>query len=162
MGEKFIKHETSLKSGMKAPDFKGLNQNGELISLNQFKGKKLILYFYPKDNTPGCTAESCNLQENKPLLDNEGYEIIGVSADTVKKHKNFALKYNFTFNLLADTERTIIKAYDVWGEKKFLGVEFIGIVRTTFLIDEKGIITHIINGVKTKEHAKQIIELKIK
>ncbi len=161
MNSTFIPHLTSLKVGMKAPDFKGLNQQGQEINLKQFAGKKLILYFYPKDNTPTCTVESCNLQENNTFLKKEGYEIVGVSADTVKMHKKFADKYKLEFNLLADTEHQAIKAYDVWGKKKFMGVVFNGIVRTTFIIDEKGTIAHVINGVKSKEHARQILDLNI-
>ena len=159
MASTFTPHSTSLLPGMKAPEFRGLNQFGEEISSKQFLGKKLILYFYPKDNTPGCTAESCNLQENNILLKKEGFEIVGVSADTVKMHKKFADKYKLDFNLLADTEHAAIKAYDVWGKKKFMGVVFTGIVRTTFIINESGTILRVINKVDTKEHAQQIIDV---
>ncbi len=156
--EVFVGHSTSLRPGMKAPEFFGLNQLGEEISLKHYRGKKVILYFYPKDNTGGCIAESCNLEENRMFFKKEGFEIVGVSADTVKSHKKFADKFGLGFNLLADTAYKVIKAYDVWGSKKFMGRVFDGIVRTTFMIDEKGIITEVINQVKTKEHSQQLRE----
>lgn len=151
-------HQTRLKEGMKAPAFSGKDQQGKMVKLADFKGKKLVLYFYPKDDTPGCTAEACNLRDNYRLLQKQGYKVIGVSADDEKKHAKFSSKYELPFPLLADTELSIIKAYDVWGNKKFMGREFDGIVRTTFLINEKGIIEEIIKKVDTKNHTDQIIK----
>lgn len=151
------KHITSLKVGAKAPDFKGKDQNGKLISLKDFKGKKLVLYFYPKDSTPGCTAESCNLRDNYPALLKKGYAIVGVSADNEKKHQKFIEKYSLPFPLLADVDKEVIKAYDVWGKKRFMGKVYDGIIRTTFVIDEKGIIEKIIIDVDTKNHTEQIL-----
>jgi peroxiredoxin Q/BCP len=157
--EKFVAHSSKLKEGMKAPDFKGLNQEGKEFGLADYKGKKVILYFYPKDNTPGCTAEACSLQDNMNTLKKEGYEVVGVSADDVKSHKKFADKFKLSFNLLADTDHKAMKAYDVWGTKMFMGRIFDGIIRTTFVIDEKGTIKHIIRAVDTKDHANQIRNL---
>lgn len=156
---KFVAHSSKLKEGVKAPDFKGLNQDGKEFGLADYKGKKVILYFYPKDNTPGCTAEACSLQDNMNTLKKEGYEVVGVSSDDVKSHKKFADKFKLSFNLLADTDRKAMKAYDVWGTKMFLGRIFDGIIRTTFIIDEKGTIKHIIRSVDTKDHANQIRNL---
>ena len=156
---KFVAHSSKLKEGMKAPDFKGLNQDGKEFGLADYKGKKVILYFYPKDNTPGCTAEACSLQDNIKKKKKEGYEVVGVSADDVKSHKKFADKFKLSFNLLADTDRKVMKAYDVWGTKMFMGRIFDGIIRTTFIIDEKGTIKHIIRAVDTKDHANQIRNL---
>lgn len=147
-----------LKVGDKAPAFEGPNQNGDKISLETYTGKKLILYFYPKDNTPGCTKESCSLRDHNTDLKNKGFEILGVSADTEKKHQNFIEKYDLPFDLLADTEKKAIEAYGCWGLKKFMGKEYDGIIRTTFVIDENGVITHIFNKVKTANHAEQIKE----
>ncbi len=146
----------ALKEGDKAPDFSGLNQNGENVSLKDFLGKKIILYFYPKDNTPGCTAESCNLNDNYADLTSKGFEVIGVSPDGIDSHKKFIAKFNLSFTLIADTEHTILEAYDAWGLKKMYGREYMGVLRTTYIIDEKGIITKIINKVKTKDHTDQI------
>ena len=148
---------THLKEGDKAPKFSGLNEKGEKISLKDFKGQKLILFFYPKDNTPGCTAEVCNLRDNYAEMQKQGYALLGVSADTPKKHSNFIKKFDLPFSLLADTELETIKAYGVWGLKKFMGREYEGIHRTTFVIDEKGKITEVIAKVKTKAHAEQIL-----
>jgi len=148
----------SIKTGDKAPEFIGKDQNGKTISLSNFKGKKVVLYFYPKDNTPGCTAEACNLRDNYGTFRKLGYEIIGVSADPEKSHVNFIEKYQLPFPLIADTDKSIIKAYGVWGRKKFMGREFDGILRTTFIIDESGIVEKIIIKVDTKNHASQIIE----
>jgi endonuclease-3 len=156
---KFVAHSTSIKIGNKAPDFSAKNQNGETISLNDFKGKNIVLYFYPKDNTPGCTLEACSLKDEYQYLTKQNYIVLGVSADDEKMHKKFAEKYELPFSLLADTDLTIIKAYDVWGKKQFMGKIFDGIIRTTFIIDEKGTISHIITDVKTKEHGKQILGL---
>ncbi|MDQ3047598.1 MAG: thioredoxin-dependent thiol peroxidase [Bacteroidota bacterium] len=148
---------TSFTKGDNAPDFTGKNQDGKLVSLKDFKGKKLVLFFYPKDNTPGCTAEACDLRDNYPELVKKGYAIVGISADEEKKHKKFIDKFSLPFPLIADTEMKIIKDYDVWGEKLFMGRTFDGIVRTTFVIDEKGKIEKVITKVKTKEHADQIL-----
>ena len=148
-----------LKKGDKAPDFSGMDQDGKVRSLKDYIGKKLILYFYPKDNTPGCTAESCNLKDNESELKARGMEILGVSADTQQKHQKFIEKYGLPFPLLADTEKEVINAYGIWGEKKFMGKVYDGIIRTTFVIDEQGIIEHIIDKVKTKNHSEQIIDL---
>ena len=149
---------TLLKKGDVAPDFKGLNQNDETISLSDFKGKKVILYFYPKDNTPGCTAESCNLNENYDAWISKGYEVVGVSPDSVKSHKKFADKFGFKFNLIADTEQEILNAYGVWGEKSMYGRKYMGVMRTTYVIDEKGVVEEVFEKVQTKDHTNQIIK----
>lgn len=149
---------THLKEGEKAPDFTGLIQDGGEVSLRDYIGKKLILFFYPKDNTPGCTAEACNLTENYSQLKSEGFVVLGVSADTQKKHQNFIEKYSLGFSLIADEEKELIIKYGVWGPKKFMGREYEGIHRTTFVIDEKGIISKIFTKVKTKDHTQQILE----
>jgi peroxiredoxin Q/BCP len=151
-------HITKLKEGDKAPDFKGKDQNGNMVSLNDFKGKKLVLYFYPKDDTPGCTAEACNLRDNYGDLKKKGYAILGVSADDEQKHQKFIKKYDLPFPLLADVDREVINAYDVWGQKKFMGKTYDGIIRTTFVIDEKGKIEKVITDVKTKDHTEQILK----
>lgn len=150
---------THLKAGDKAPDFTGLNEKGESISLSDYKGKKLILFFYPKDNTPGCTAEACNLRDNYDDLTSKGYALLGVSPDSAKKHQNFINKFDFPFPLLADTELEVIKAYGAWGLKKMYGKEYEGLLRSTFIIDEKGKIEQVITKVKTKAHTEQILEL---
>lgn len=147
-----------LNKGDKAPEFNGLNQNGEEVSLNNFKGKRLILYFYPKDNTPGCTAESCNLNDNYQMWLSKGFEVVGVSPDKVASHKKFADKFQFGFNLIADPETTILQAYGVWGEKSMYGRKYMGVMRTTFVIDENGIISDIFEKVDTKNHTDQIIK----
>ena len=149
---------TDLKPGDKAPFFEGVDQNENTITLDDFKGKKLILYFYPKDNTPGCTAEACDLRDNYNLWLEKGYAVVGVSPDTVKSHQKFAEKYNLPFPLIADPEKKILKAYGVWGLKKNYGREYEGVFRTTFIIDENGIIQDVFKKVKTKEHTKQILE----
>ena len=149
---------TSLKEGDKAPNFSVLNQDDKLLTLDTYKGKKLILYFYPKDSTPGCTAESCNLRDNYSELLDLGYDVLGVSADNSTSHKKFIVKNELPFHLLSDTEKEVIKAYDVWGPKKFMGKEYDGIHRTTFVIDEKGVIERIFTKVNTKEHTAQILE----
>jgi len=151
-------HSTGLKKGDKAPDFKVKDQDGKLVSLKDFKGKKLVLYFYPKDDTPTCTTEACNLRDNYAGLKKKGYAVLGVSADDEKKHTKFIKKHDLPFQLLADTEMEVIKAYDVWGEKKFMGRIFDGIVRTTFVINEKGKIEKVITDVKSKAHTEQILE----
>lgn len=150
---------SKLKIGDKAPDFKGLNQNGEQVALSDYKGKKLVIYFYPKDLTPGCTAQACNLKENYDELKQKGFEILGVSADDEARHLKFIEKYELPFALLADTDHEVIKSFGVWGPKKFMGKEYEGIIRTTFVIDENGIIEYIIEKVKTKNHTEQILEL---
>ena len=147
-----------LKEGDVAPHFIGKDQNGNVISLDKMKGKKVILYFYPKDNTPGCTAEACNLRDHHSGLTGKGFEVIGVSADNEKSHKNFKDKYDLPFNLIADTEKTILKAYGAWGKKSMYGKEYEGILRKTFVIDEKGIIVKIFDKVDTKNHTEQILE----
>ena len=133
----------NLKIGDKAPFFEGINEQGELISLNNFSGKKLILYFYPKNNTPGCTAEACNLNDNYEFWLNQGYHIVGVSPDKEESHKKFKEKYSLQFNLIADTEKKILKSYEAWGEKKNFGRIYDGVLRSTFIINEKGIIEEI-------------------
>ncbi len=145
-----------LEKGNKAPLFKGINQNGEAISLAQFNGKKVVLYFYPKDNTPGCTAESCNLNDNYEYWQSKGYEVIGVSPDSVASHKKFEEKHGFKFNLIADTEKEILQAFGAWGEKKNYGRTYMGVIRTTFIINEKGIIVEVFKKVDTKNHTEQI------
>ncbi len=145
-----------LKEGDKAPVFSGVNQNGETISLKNYSGKKVILYFYPKDNTPGCTAESCNLNENYDELINKGFEVIGVSPDGEASHQKFIAKYDLQFNLIADTNHEILELYNAWGLKKMYGKEYMGVLRTTYVINEEGIIEKIINKVKTKDHTNQI------
>lgn len=149
---------THLNEGDKAPTFEGLDQNGNTIKLSDYKGKKLVLYFYPKDNTPTCTVESCNLRDNETLLKSKGFEIIGVSPDSQKKHQNFINKHSLPFPLLADTELEVIKSYGVWGHKKFMGREYDGLHRTTFVIGENGTIERIFKKVKSKTHAEQILE----
>ena len=149
---------TSLKVGDKAPGFNALNENEKSISLSDHSGKKVILYFYPKDMTPGCTAESCNLGENYQLLKDKGFEIIGVSPDPAKRHLKFIEKYDLPFSLIADEDRKVLEAYNVWGPKKFMGKEYDGVHRTTFVIDENGIIEKIFIKVKTKDHTNQILE----
>ena len=149
---------TTLKEGDKAPDFKAEDQDGNEIKLSDYKGKKLVLFFYPKASTPGCTAEACNLNDNLDVLNNKGYEVLGVSADSKKRQQNFKKKYDFRYPLLADEDKSVINAYGVWGPKKFMGKEYEGIHRTTFLIDEEGKIEAVIKKVKTKAHAEQILE----
>lgn len=149
---------TSLKEGDKAPFFKGLNQDGKEISLDDFKGKKLILYFYPKDNTSGCTAEACNLNENYDTLTGKGFEIVGVSPDSANSHQKFIAKYNLSFHLIADTEKKILEDYGVWAEKSMYGRKYMGVLRTTFIIDENGIIEKVITKVDTKNAAAQILK----
>jgi peroxiredoxin Q/BCP len=148
----------TLEEGQKAPEFSGLDQNGNTVSLSDYSGKKLILYFYPKDDTPGCTKEACNLRDNYKLLQDKGFAILGVSADTEAKHQKFIAKYDLPFPLLADTEMETIKAYKVWGLKKFMGREYDGIHRKTYVIDESGNIEKIFHKVDTKAHTEQILE----
>lgn len=145
-----------LKEGMKAPYFEGIDQNGKTVKLTDYAGKKVVLYFYPKDNTPGCTAEACNLRDNYQDLLNKGFAVIGVSMDSVKSHQGFADKYSLPFPLIADISKKILEDYGVFGEKKLYGRSFLGIMRTTFIIDEKGTIEKIISKVDTKNHTEQI------
>ncbi|MFI5164025.1 MAG: thioredoxin-dependent thiol peroxidase [Bacteroidia bacterium] len=150
-------HSTKLQEGDKAPDFSFVNPDGESISLKDLRGKKVILYFYPKDDTPGCTAESCNLRDNYTRLKKKGYEVIGVSKDDERSHGKFSKKFKLPFTLIPDTEKEIIKDYDVWGKKTFMGRTFDGVVRTTFLIDEKGKIEKIFRKVDNENHTEQIL-----
>lgn len=147
---------TPLKEGDKAPFFKGINQDGKEISLDDFKDKKLILYFYPKDNTSGCTAEACNLNDNYSALTEQGYEVIGISPDPTSSHQKFIAKYNLAFNLIADTDKVILQDYGVWAEKSMYGRKYMGVLRTTFII-ENGIITKVITKVDTKNPTAQIL-----
>ncbi|MDC1451637.1 thioredoxin-dependent thiol peroxidase [Vicingaceae bacterium] len=147
-----------LKIGDQAPEINAKDENGKNFQLSSYKEKKVILYFYPKDNTPGCTAQACNLKDNYTELQNKGYEVVGVSADDEVKHQKFIAKYDLPFTLLADTDKKIIQDYGVWGLKKFMGKEYDGIHRTTFVIDEKGKIEEIIQKVKTKTHTEQILK----
>jgi len=149
---------TTLKIGDKAPDFSGIDQNGSTVQLKYFKGKKVVLFFYPKASTPGCTAEACDLQNNIDRFVAQNYQVIGVSADSQKRQLNFAEKNNLQYPLIADEDKVVINAYGVWGPKKFMGREFDGIHRTTFIINENGLIEDIIEKVKTKEHTQQILK----
>ena len=148
-----------LKEGSKAPIFEGIDQDGKTIKLTDYIGKKVILYFYPKDNTPGCTAEACNLRDNNDSLIKKGFVVIGVSPDSEKSHKGFAAKYSLPFTLIADTSQKIMNAYGVWGEKKMYGKSYMGVLRTTFIIDEKGMLEKIIDKVDTAGHTEQIFKL---
>lgn len=148
----------TIEIGQKAPDFSAKDQNGDTITLSQFKGKKVVLYFYPRDSTPGCTAQACDLRDNYQALLDQGYVVLGVSTDTEKKHQNFIAKYDLPFPLIADTEKVVHELYGTWQLKKFMGKESMGTVRTTFIIDEEGVIADIISKVKTKAHAEQILK----
>ena len=148
----------ALKVGDKAPDFQVTDQDGIPVSLKDFKGHKLILYFYPKDDTPGCTAEACNLKDNFLALKKKGFNVLGVSADSEASHKKFIAKYVLPFALIPDKERTILKAYGAWGMKKLYGKEYEGIIRTTYVIDEKGVIEKVFTKVDTKNHSQQILD----
>ena len=148
-----------IKEGSKAPSFSGVDQNGKELSLTDFTGRKIILYFYPKDNTPGCTAEACNLRDNYKELMDKGYAVVGVSPDSEKSHKGFASKFSLPFPLIADTSKKILNDYGVWGEKKMYGKSYLGVIRTTFIIDEKGIIEKVINKVETANHTQQIFNI---
>jgi peroxiredoxin Q/BCP len=150
-----------LKEGSKAPIFEGIDQNGKVVKLTDFAGKKLVLYFYPKDNTPGCTAEACNLRDNYDSLLKKGFAVVGVSPDSEKSHKGFAGKYLLPFPLIADTSLKILNDYGVWGEKKMYGKSYMGVLRTTFIIDEKGVIEKIIEKVETADHTGQIFKMYI-
>jgi peroxiredoxin Q/BCP len=150
---------TFLKPGDKAPQFTSINENGDSVSLSDYAGKKLILFFYPKDDTPGCTKEACSLRDGYKDLQKAGYEVLGVSPDKHTKHRKFIDKYEFQFSLVADPDKSIIESYGVWGPKKFMGKEVTGVYRTTFLINEEGIIEEVITKVITKDHARQILEV---
>ena len=147
----------NLKIGDKAPDFEGKNQNNESVKLSSFIGEKIVLYFYPRDNTPGCTAQACNLKDNFNELSRKGYKIIGVSSDSIKSHKKFEEKYSLPFDLISDEDKAIHKSYGTWIEKSMYGRKYMGTARWTFIIDENGIINNIIEKVKTKEHTNQIL-----
>lgn len=148
----------TLEIGQVAPDFSANDQNGDTITLSQFKGKKVVLYFYPRDSTPGCTAQACDLRDHYQTLLDQGFVVLGISTDTEKKHQNFIAKYDLPFPLIADTEKIVHELYNTWQLKKFMGKESMGTVRTTFIIDEAGIISDIISKVKTKAHAEQILK----
>lgn len=148
-----------LKEGDKAPNFSAKDQNGKTLSLSDFSGKKLILFFYPKDNTPGCTAEACNFRDNYESLKADGFEVVGVSIDGESSHQRFASKYELPFTLLVDEDKKTVEAYQVWVEKSMFGRKYMGTARKTFIIDEKGIIQHIIDKVKTKEASQQVRDL---
>ena len=147
-----------LKEGQKAPAFKGIDQNGNTHSLADFKGKKLVVYFYPQDDTPTCTAQACNIRDNIAALKSKGIHILGVSPDAVKKHKKFELKFKLPFTMLADTDHSIIDKFGVWGPKQLFGRNYLGLIRTSFLIDEKGIIKKVISKPKSKQHAAEILQ----
>jgi peroxiredoxin Q/BCP len=148
-----------ITSGTKIPNFKALLQNDQEISNQLLLGKKYIIYFYPKDDTPGCTAEACSLRDDYEAIKALGYEVYGVSMDSASKHKKFIEKYQLPFNLVVDTNAELIKAFGAWGKKKFMGKEYEGILRSTFIINDKGVVTAVIDDVKTKNHASQILEI---
>ncbi|MFV0365270.1 MAG: thioredoxin-dependent thiol peroxidase [Mangrovibacterium sp.] len=145
-----------LEKGTKAPDFTGENQKGVQVSLSDFAGKKLILYFYPKNNTPGCTAEACNLSENHNFWLKQGYQVVGVSPDSKESHQKFIAKYALPFDLISDPEYEILEAYGAWGEKSLYGKISVGVIRTTYVIDENGVVQEVFKRPKTKEHTEQI------
>ena len=146
-----------LKEGDKAPAFTSKDQNGNDVSLKGLKGKKVVLYFYPKDNTPGCTKQACNLRDHYTELQSAGYEVLGVSMDSEAKHQKFIAKYDLPFSLLVDDQKVLLEKYEAWGKKKFMGKEYMGILRKTFVIDEDGNIEKIIEKVKTNDHTAQIL-----
>lgn len=148
----------TLTDGDKAPDFEGIDQNGDKVSLHDFKGKKVILYFYPKDDTPGCTTQSCNLRDNYQDLINRGFQVVGISTDGVKSHKKFEAKYKLPFPLIADEDKKIVDLYGVWGEKKFMGKTYMGTNRTTFLIDEEGLIKKVLLKPDTANQTQQVLD----
>jgi len=147
----------ALKIGNKAPDFESINQNGNKVKLSDFIGKKVVLYFYPRDNTPGCTAQACNLKDNYKILQKNGYTILGISKDSPKSHQKFINKFDLPFDLIADEDQNVHMKYGTWIEKSMYGKNYMGTARWTFLIDEKGNIENIIQKVKTKEHTRQIL-----
>ena len=148
----------TLKEGDKAPAFSGKDQNGKKVALSELKGKKVVLYFYPEDDTPTCTVQACNLRDNYALLKKQGFEVIGVSPNDEKSHKKFETKFNLPFTLLADPDHAIINKYGVWGEKQMFGNKYMGVHRTTFVINEKGIISKIFLRPRNKQHAEEIVE----
>lgn len=148
---------TTFKPGDKAPNFEAKDEQGNVRKLSDYAGKKLVVFFYPKASTPGCTAEACNLRDNYQTFQAQGYDILGVSADSAKRQQNFINKYELPFPLLADEDHAVINAFGVWGPKKFMGKEYDGIHRTTFVIDENGVLEDVITKVKTKDHAAQIL-----
>lgn len=150
---------SELKEGQQAPEFTGLDQDGKTVTLNQFEGKKVVLYFYPKDDTPGCTAEACDFRDNYQGLIAKGIVVLGVSTDDEKSHQKFATKHSLPFTLIADTDKKIVEAYGVWAEKNMYGKKYMGINRTTFIIDEHGVLSHIIKKVDTKNSTAQVLEL---
>ena len=152
---------TTLTPGLKAPAFKGKDQNGDMVSLTDFKGQKVVLYFYPEDDTPTCTIQACNLRDNFGLLKNNGFTVIGVSPDEPKKHKKFEDKYDLPFTLISDPSHNIIDKYGVWGEKQLYGRKYIGLHRTTFLIDKKGIIRKIFLKPRSNMHAEEILKVSL-
>ncbi len=149
---------SNVKEGDLAPAIKARDENGKMITLEEFRGKKVVLYFYPKDNTPGCTAEACDLRDHYSRFLEQGFEIIGVSADSEKSHQNFKNKYKLPFSLISDVDKKVLQAYGAWGEKSMYGKSYMGILRKTFIINEEGYVEKIIEKVKTKEHSKQIFE----
>lgn len=150
---------SELKEGQQAPEFTGTDQDGNTVTLSQFKGSKVVLYFYPKDDTPGCTAEACDFRDNYQGLKAKGIVVLGVSVDDEKSHQKFAAKHSLPFTLLADTDKKIVEAYGVWGEKNMYGKKYMGTNRSTFMIDENGMISHIIKKVDTKNSTAQVLEL---
>lgn len=150
---------THLKAGDQAPAINSKDQNGNPITLDSYSGKKVVLYFYPKDDTPGCTTESCNLRDNYEALKKKGFEILGVSVDSEKSHQKFIKKYDLPFDLVSDTEKKVVEDYGVWGKKKFMGREYMGIIRTTFVIDEDCRIARVIDQVDNANHTQQILDL---
>ncbi|HPJ61404.1 thioredoxin-dependent thiol peroxidase [Lentimicrobium sp.] len=149
---------SKFKPGDQAPAFSGKDHSGNVVSLESFRGSKVVLYFYPKDDTPGCTAEACSLRDNYEALLARGYKVVGVSPDSEKSHQKFIDKYELPFPLISDTEKKILQDYGVWGRKKFMGREYDGVIRTTFIIDEKGVIEEVIEKVDTKNHAAQVLK----
>lgn len=149
---------SKFKPGDQAPAFSGKDQSGNMVSLESFRGSKVVLYFYPKDDTPGCTAEACSLRDNYEALLARGYKVVGVSPDSEKSHQKFTEKYELPFPLIADTGKNILQDYGVWGRKKFMGREYDGVIRTTYIIDEKGVIEEVIEKVDTKNHAAQVLK----
>jgi peroxiredoxin Q/BCP len=149
----------TLKEGDKAPEFTAKDQNGNTVSLSDYKGETVVLYFYPKDDTPGCTAEACDFRDNYQLLSSQGYEVIGVSTDDEKSHKKFETKYSLPFTLIADSDQQIVNAYGVWVEKNMYGKKYMGTQRSTFIIDAEGTISHVINKVDTKNSSAQVLDL---